>query len=96
MVSDEKPSTNVMDLNVFIAFTFLHIVLLCAGGIALTGTGIFQLINVWFWVFAFPVMLVNVLWELDEITFPLLLLLNAPIYGAMWCFAWRRFRRKRR
>jgi hypothetical protein len=80
------------DVRAFVGFTFLNFVLVCGGGCGLSLIGSTQMAAAWFWVFAFPVMLVDVLWGLDEVTFVFPLLLNPLVYGVMWWFAWRMFR----
>jgi hypothetical protein len=70
---------------VFMGFTLLNVFLLCSGFLVSGGKG-----GVWFWVFAFPVMLAAQHERAQpDWTCAVMVVLNPWLYGLMgWC-AWR-------
>ena len=83
---------------VFVVFMLLDAAMIFAGVVASLLWGYDKAAaEIWLWIVAFPVSLAHSLFGLDEVTFPLLLLLNPLIYGAMALAVWwmeKRFRSK--
>jgi len=90
-------------VGVFAGFTLLNMLLNCAGVLIAVYTvppappppG--QVLDVWLWALAFPVMLAQLLGVKFRPSEALILwLLNGLFYGGMGWFAWRMWRLKRR
>ena len=88
---------------VFMGFTLLNVFLLCMGlGIAIVAPGPappgqVSVRDIWFWVFAFPVMAaMQHQRELPDWTSVVLVPLNPWLYGLMGWFAWRMWKLMRR